>query len=131
MKISRLISMLEAVQKSRGDLEIPFQICYEKLFENGELNKDFIKRFSSDDLFEYYCSELGIPNPATERAKIAYNMACRFEYNRISQLLTFLEFLNLAGIYYKTPFKNFKDFADRADPNHITTRYEEGESDEG
>ena len=38
MKISHLISMLEAVQKSRGDLEIPFQICYEKLFENGELN---------------------------------------------------------------------------------------------
>lgn len=126
MKISHLISMLQTIQKSKGDLEIPFQICYETLFKNGELNKDFIKRFSSDDLFEYYCSELGIPNSATERAKIAYDMVCRFEYNRIPQLLTFLEFLNLAGIYYKAPFK---DFADRAYPNHSTTRYEV--SDEG
>ena len=126
MKISHLISMLDTIQKSRGDLEIPFQICYETLFKNGELNKDFIKRFSADELFEYYCSELGIPNSATERAKTAYNMACRYEYNRIPQLLTFLEFLNLAGIYYKTPDK---DFVGRVAPNHSTTRYEV--SDEG
>lgn len=126
MKISHLISTLQTIQKSRGDIEIPFQICYEKLFKNGELNKDFIKRFSSDDLFGYYCSELGIPNSETERAKTAYKMACRHEYNRVPQFLTFLEFLNLAGIYYKTPIK---DFADKADPNHSTTRYEI--SDEG
>ena len=109
MKISHLISMLQTIQKSRGDLEIPFQICYENLFRTGELNSEFIKKFSSDDLFEYYCSELGIPNSATDRAKEAYKMACRYEHNRIPQFYTFLDFLKLAGIYYKTPIKDFAD----------------------
>lgn len=102
MKISHLITILQAVQKSRGNIAIPFQICYENLFKNGELNSEFIKKFGSDDLFEYYCSELKIPHSETDRAKEAYKMACYYEYNRVPQFYAFLKFLDLAGIYYET-----------------------------
>ena len=102
MKISHLITILQALQKNKGDLEIPFQICYEKLFKNGELNSNFIEKFSVDDLFEYYCSELKIPPSETDRAKEAYKMACYYHPNsRITQFYGFLKFLDLAGIHYK------------------------------
>ena len=110
MKISHLITILQTIQKSRGDLEIPFQICYENLFKNGELNSKFIEKFSSDDLFEYYCSELGIPHIEVERAKEAYKMACYYHPNsRITQFYGFLKFLDLAGIYYKAEQERLSD----------------------
>jgi hypothetical protein len=110
MKISHLITILQELQKNKGDLEIPFQICYEKLFKNGELNSEFIKKFGSDDLFEYYCSELKIPHIEVERAAEAYKMACYYHPNsRITQFYGFLKFLDLAGIYYEAEQKSLKD----------------------
>lgn len=110
MKISHLITILQTLQKNKGDLEIPFQLCYEKLFENGELNSDFINKFRADDLFEYYCSELKIPPIEVERATEAYKMACYYHPNsRITQFYAFLKFLDLAGIYYEAEQKRLSD----------------------
>ena len=113
MKISHLITILQELQKNKGDLEIPFQICYEKLFKNGELNSDFIDKFSADDLFEYYCNELQI-SPVIERVTEAYKMACYYHPNsRITQFYGFLKFLDLAGIHYKVEQKSFKGLTDK------------------
>lgn len=104
MKIEALVEMAKRVLKEKGNIEIPLQIVYEKLYKDSEINKDFIRKFNFyDDLFEYLCSELQISETNITEARICFEIVEMYfkDWSNEKKVKEFLNCLSIAKIQYK------------------------------
>lgn len=104
MKIEVLAEMAKRIFKEKGNIEVPFQLIYEKLYKDGKINTGFIEKFNFyDDLFEYLCSELQISEQNVTEARICFEIVEMYfkDWSNEKKVKEFLNCLSVAQIQYK------------------------------